>query len=50
MMMRIRIIAGLAGLGLAIIAVARNDRRIAWAAIVVLAVALVLRLIARRRA
>jgi hypothetical protein len=49
-MMRLRIAAGLAGLGLAIIAVARNDTRVASAAIVVLSIALVLRLIARRRA
>jgi hypothetical protein len=48
--MRFRLIAGLVGLGLAIVAIARDDKRIAWAAIVVLAVALVLRLIARRRA
>lgn len=48
--MRFRLIAGLVGLGLAIVAIARDDKRIAWAAIVVLAVALVLRLLARRRA
>ena len=48
--MRARVIAGLAGLGLAIVAVARDDKRVAWAAIAVLAVALILRLIARRRA
>lgn len=48
--MRLRVVAGLAGLGLAIIAVARGDKRIAWAAIVVLVIALALRLIARRRA
>jgi hypothetical protein len=48
--MRLRVIAGLVGLGLAIVAIARDDKRIAWAGIVVLAVALVLRLIARRRA
>jgi hypothetical protein len=45
-----RIITGLTGLGLAIVAVARDDKRIAWAAIAFLAVALILRLLARRRA
>jgi hypothetical protein len=45
-----RVVAGLTGLGLAIIAVARDDKRIAWAAIVVLIIALILRLLARRRA
>ena len=49
-MIRLRVVAGLAGLGLAIIAVARDDKRIASAAIAVLIVALVLRLVARRRA
>lgn len=48
--MRLRVAAGLAGLGLAIVAVARDDKRIAWVAIALLLVALVLRLIARRRA
>jgi hypothetical protein len=43
-------VAGLTGLALAIVAIARDDRQIAWAAIAVLVVALVLRLIARRRA
>lgn len=49
-MNRLRMATGLVGLGLAIVAVARNDKQIAWAAIVVLAIALVLRLIGRRRA
>jgi hypothetical protein len=49
-MRRLRFVTGLVGLGLAIIAVARDDKRIAWAAIVVLAIALVVRLVARRRA
>lgn len=48
--MRGRVVAGLAGLGLAIVAIARDDKRIAWAAIACLLVALVLRLIERRRA
>ena len=48
--MRLRVVAGLAGLGLAILAVARDDKRIASAAIAVPIVALVLRLVARRRA
>ena len=48
--MRLRVVAGLAGLGLAILAVARDDKRIASAAIAVLIVALILRLVARRRA
>ncbi|MGH7581824.1 MAG: hypothetical protein ACREL5_01205 [Gemmatimonadales bacterium] len=45
-----RIAVALLGIGVAILAIARNDRRIAWVAIGVLAVALLLRFIARRRA
>jgi hypothetical protein len=49
-MMRFRLAAGLIGLGLAILAIVSDDKRFAWAAIAVLSIALVLRLIARRRA
>lgn len=49
-MMRLRRIIGFVGVGLAVIAVARDDKRIAWAAIVVLVIALASRLVARHRA
>jgi hypothetical protein len=48
-MMRARLVAGFLGLGLAIAAIATNDKRLTWAAIVALAVALVIRLVLRRR-
>lgn len=44
---RIRLGVALAGILLAVIAMARNDQRLTWAAIAVLGVALVLRLVAR---
>lgn len=45
---RNRTVAALIGLGLSLLAVVRNDKRIAWVAIAFLAVALLLRLWARR--
>jgi hypothetical protein len=48
-MMRVRLIAGFLGLGLAIAAVATNDKRLTWAAIAALVVALAIRLILRRK-
>lgn len=39
----IRMLLGAMGLGLALLAVARDDRRITWAAVAVLIVALALR-------
>jgi hypothetical protein len=48
-MMRLRIAASLCGILLAVAAVATNDKRLAWAAIGVLVVAFVIRLIVRRR-
>ena len=48
-MMRARLVAGFLGLGLAIAAIATNDKRLTWAAIAALAIALVIRLILRRR-
>ena len=49
MMARSRLVVAFLGMALAITAIARDDRRIAWVAMVVLAVALVLGLIIRRR-
>lgn len=48
-MMRARLASALLGLVLAIAAIATGDRRLAWAAIVALTVALTFRLILRRR-
>lgn len=48
-MMRARLAIAFVGILLAIVAIARDDRRIAWVAMVVLAVALVLRIVTRRR-
>ena len=48
-MIRPRLALSLLGVGLAIAAIARNDKRIAWAAMVVLAVALLLRFAERRK-
>jgi hypothetical protein len=48
-MMRLRLAFGFIGMLLAITALARDDKRIAWVAMIVLAVTLVLRLVARRR-
>jgi hypothetical protein len=47
-MIRYRLMLSFLGVGLAIVAMARHDRRIAWIAMVVLAVSLVTRMIARR--
>lgn len=49
-MTRLRLIGWVIGLVLALGAIARNDAHLAWAAIAVLSVVLVLRLLARRRA
>jgi membrane protein implicated in regulation of membrane protease activity len=48
-MMRARLAAAFLGLALAIAAIATGDRRLAWAAIAALSVALTIRLILRRR-
>jgi hypothetical protein len=48
-MSRVRLAAAFAGVALAVLAIARDDRRIAWAAIAVLAVALALRIATRSR-
>jgi uncharacterized membrane protein YfcA len=47
---RVRIVAALAGFLLALLGVALDDKRLAWAAIGVLALSLTLRLILRKRA
>lgn len=47
-MMRARFIAVGVGIGLSIVALATNNRVVTWAAIVALAIALVLRLLAKR--
>lgn len=44
---RIRLGVALAGILLAVVAMARNDQRLTWAAIAVLGVAVILRLVAR---
>ena len=48
-MMRLRLMAAFTGIALAIVAIARDDRVIAWVAMAVLAVAVVLGMILRRR-
>ncbi|MGH7594056.1 MAG: hypothetical protein ACRELE_09445 [Gemmatimonadales bacterium] len=48
-MSRARLVCAALGILLAIAAIARDDRRIAWAAMALLAVALVLGLMVRRR-
>lgn len=48
-MSRFRLATALLGVALAVLAIARDDRGIAWVAIAVLAVAVILRLVARRR-
>ncbi|MES1260006.1 MAG: hypothetical protein ABUL71_05370 [Gemmatimonadota bacterium] len=48
-MKRARLLAVGLGIGLAIVAVATNNRYVTWAAIVALVTALVLRLLMRRR-
>jgi hypothetical protein len=48
-MMRARLLAGFLGLGLAIAAIATNDKRLTWAAIAALVVALVIRVVLRRK-
>lgn len=48
-MMRLTLATGFIGMFLAIMAIARDDRRIAWVAMIVLAVTLGLRVAARRR-
>jgi uncharacterized membrane protein len=47
-MMRLRLVLAFLGIALAIAAIARDDRRIAWVAMIVLAVSLMLRIVARR--
>jgi len=46
--MRVRLVLAFLGIALAIAAIARDDRRIAWIAMVVLAASLVLRMVARK--
>ncbi|HEY3935276.1 MAG TPA: hypothetical protein VGL65_11745 [Gemmatimonadales bacterium] len=48
-MSRVRLVVALLGVALAVLAIGRDDRRIAWAAIAVLAIAVLLRVAARRR-
>jgi len=47
--MRARFVTAGVGIGLAIVAIATNNRMVTWAAIIALATALVLRLVSRRR-
>jgi hypothetical protein len=47
-MMRLRLVLAFLGIALGIAAIARDDRRIAWVAMIVLAVSLMLRIVARR--
>lgn len=47
---RIKLVLSLAGLVFAVVGIARDDRGITWAAIGILAVAVLLRLFLRRRA
>ncbi len=46
---RVKLILSLAGLVFAVVGIARDDRRIVWAAIGILAVAILLRLFLKRR-
>jgi len=48
-MSRLRIAAALAGFGAALLSVALDDKRLAWMAIALLTVSLILRLILRKR-
>lgn len=48
-MIRLRLAMAFLGIALAITAIARDDKRIAWVAMAVLAVALVVGMIVRRR-
>jgi Flp pilus assembly protein TadB len=48
-MSQLRIAAALAGLVAAVLSVALDDKRLAWAAIALLAVSLIIRLILRKR-
>lgn len=48
-MIRARLFSAVLGFILAVLGVARDDRRLIWAAMVALAVALALRLISRHR-
>ena len=48
-MTAIRIGVAFVGIALSLVAIARNDRRVAWIAIAVLAIALALRFVARRQ-
>jgi hypothetical protein len=47
-MMHLRLVLAFLGIALAIAAIARDDRRIAWVAMIILAVSLVLRIVARK--
>lgn len=47
-MIRLRLAMAFLGIVVAITAIARDDRRIAWAAMLVLAVTLALRIVARK--
>jgi hypothetical protein len=46
---RVRLGLSLTGMVLAILAIMRNDRRLVWGAIILLAASLLLRVVARRR-
>jgi uncharacterized membrane protein YfcA len=48
-MSRLRIAAALAGFGAALLGVALDDQRLAWMAIALLTVSLILRLVLRKR-
>lgn len=48
-MNRARLFSALLGFGLAVLGIARDDRRLIWAAMVALAVALAIRFWSRRR-
>jgi hypothetical protein len=46
---RVRLFLSLTGMVVAVLAVMRNDRRLVWSAIALLAASLILRLVQRRR-
>jgi hypothetical protein len=46
---RVRLFLSLTGMVVAVLAVMRNDRRLVWGAIALLAASLILRLVQRRR-
>jgi hypothetical protein len=46
---RIRLVLSLTGMIVAVLAIMRDDRRLVWGAIALLAASLILRLVARRR-